>query len=273
MPTTTDLLSIGRFSRLSGLSVPSLRRYDAMALLPPARVDPHTGDRRYDPGQLPRARTIRRLRELDVPLDAVRAFLDADPASASRVLEQHRARLESRAWRDQRILHHLRQLTDGKEPLMTEDPLRSHPDAEEQRRLAADLFNLVWTLLETPDRTAEQDERMLHAAHASRFHWGETGEPANLARGEWQVSRVYAVLGRAEPALHHAQRCLDTCRANSIGDFDLAFAYEALARASAIAGRSDDAATYAGLARKAGDRIGEPEEREIFFSDLAGLPS
>lgn len=156
---------------------------------------------------------------------------------------------------------------------MDDDATRPQSDAEEQRRLAADLFNLVWVLLETPDRTAEQDERMLHAAHASRFHWGEIGEPVNLARGDWQVSRVYAVLGRAEPALHHAQRCLDTCRSNGIEDFDLAFAYEALARASAIAGRSDDAATYAGLARRAGERIGEGEEREIFFSDLAGLPS
>ena len=42
---------------------------------------------------------------------------------------------------------------------------------------------------------------MLHAAHASRFHWGEVGEPVNFARGEWQISRVYAVLGRPEPAI------------------------------------------------------------------------
>ncbi len=156
---------------------------------------------------------------------------------------------------------------------MADDLTRPHPDMEEQRRLAADLFNLVWTLLETLDRTAEQDERMLHAAHASRFHWGEIGEPVNLARGDWQISRVYAVLGRAEPALHHAQRCFETCRANGIEDFDLAFAYEALARASAVAGRPDDAADYAELARQAGERISEQEEREIFFSDLAGLPS
>ena len=273
MSTTTNLLSIGRFSRLSGISVPSLRRYHAMALLPPASVDAQSGYRRYEPAQLARARAIRRLRELDVPLDAVRAFLDADPSSAARLLEQHRARFESRTWRDQRILHRLRQLTDGREHLMADDLIRPQSDADEQRRLAADLFNLVWTLLESPDRTAEQDERMLHAAHASRFHWGEIGEPVNLARGDWQVSRVYAVLGRAEPALHHAQRCLATCQANDIQDFDLAFAYEALARASAVAGRSDDAANYAGLARRAGERIGEPEEREIFFSDLAGLPS
>ena len=91
-------------------------------------------------------------------------------------------------------------------------------------------------------------------------------------RGLEQRPHEVEQVGR-EPALHHAQRCLATCQANDIEDFDLAFAYEALARASAIAGRSDDAATYAGLARRAGERIGEPEEREIFFSDLAGLPS
>jgi DNA-binding transcriptional MerR regulator len=273
MATTTDSLSIGGFSRLCGLSVPSLRRYDAMTLLSPASVDPQSGYRRYDAAQLPRARAIRRLRELDVPLEEVRAILDADPPSASRLLEGHRARLEARAWRDQRILHRLRQLADGKEHLMDDDPTHSQPDAEEQRRLAADLFNLVWTLLETPDRTAEQDERMLHAAHASRFHWGEIGEPVNRARGDWQVSRVYAVLGRDEPALYHAQRCFDVCRANGIQDFDLAFAYEALARANTVAGRSDDAAAYARLARQAGEHISEQEEREIFFSDLAGLPS
>ena len=59
----------------------------------------------------------------------------------------------------------------------------------------------------------EDDDRMLHAAHASRYHWGEAPEcePANLARGEWQISRVYMVLGRAEPAIWHAQRCLEHC--------------------------------------------------------------
>ncbi|MBA3365103.1 MAG: hypothetical protein H0U03_04865, partial [Actinobacteria bacterium] len=65
-------------------------------------------------------------------------------------------------------------------------------DAAERRQLAVDLFNFVWTLLEKADRTGEEDDTMLHAAHASRFHWGEVGAPVNLARGEWQVSRVYA---------------------------------------------------------------------------------
>jgi hypothetical protein len=79
-----------------------------------------------------------------------------------------------------------------------------------QRQLGVDLFNEVWRLIET----REDDERMLHAAHASAYHWSEAPEcePRNRARSEWQVSRVYAVLGRGEPALHHAHRCLEICR-------------------------------------------------------------
>ncbi|HEV8602308.1 MAG TPA: hypothetical protein VGQ68_02820 [Gaiellaceae bacterium] len=59
----------------------------------------------------------------------------------------------------------------------------------EHRRLGVDLFNEVWRLLESLD----DDDWMLHAAHASRFHWGEAPEcgPENLARGEWQVSREH----------------------------------------------------------------------------------
>jgi hypothetical protein len=147
------------------------------------------------------------------------------------------------------------------------------PDEQQiHRRLAAELFNHVWSLLEKPGRDQADDDRMLHAAHASRFHWGEIGEPVNFARGEWQVSRVYAVLGRTEPALFHARRCLEICEAHGIGDFDLAFAYEALARASAVAGQGDEAARYAELARQAGEEIAEADDREIFFADLATVP-
>ena len=67
-----------------------------------------------------------------------------------------------------------------------------------------------------------EDDRMLHMAHASRFHWEAVGTAANLARGEWQCSRVYAVLGRSEPSLHHARRVLEICRLAQIGDWDLA---------------------------------------------------
>jgi hypothetical protein len=80
--------------------------------------------------------------------------------------------------------------------------------------LASQLFNETWRLMELASRTSQDDDRMLHAAHASRYHWGEVPSvtPAHLARGEWQISRVYTVLGRAEPALHHAHRVLAICQ-------------------------------------------------------------
>lgn len=157
---------------------------------------------------------------------------------------------------------------------MTEDRDRAaaeHRAAEEHRRLGTELFNEVWNLLERTDRTVDDDLRMLHMAHASRFHWGEGGEPVNLVRGEWQCSRVYAVLGRGEPALFHARRCLEICEANGIGDFDLAYAYEAMARALLTAGERAEAAPWIERARAAGDAIAEADDREIFAQDLVGL--
>jgi hypothetical protein len=156
---------------------------------------------------------------------------------------------------------------------VTTQPAAPILSGEEHRRLAADLFNQVWTLMETPDRTPEQTDAMIHAAHASRHHWSHASgaRPENMARGEWQCSRVYAVLGRGEPALWHARRVLEICEANGIGDWDLAFAYEALARAHAVAGNRQEVERYLIHAREAGEKIAEDDDRELLLSDLATI--
>jgi hypothetical protein len=144
---------------------------------------------------------------------------------------------------------------------------------EEERQLAVDLFNHAWTLMELDGRTAEQDDELIHAAHASRHHWAAVGTPANLARGEWQLSRVYTVLGRAEPALHHARRCLAYCEANpdALEDWDLPYAHEALARAHALAGEADGAGRHAAQARELSARVAGAKDREHLEADLATL--
>ena len=144
---------------------------------------------------------------------------------------------------------------------------------EEERQLAVDLFNHVWSLLDLPERTPEQDDELIHAAHASRHHWAQVGTPANLGRGEWQVSRVYAALGRAEPALYHAGRCLAYYEASpdAVEDWDLPFAYEALARAHAVAGDADESARCLARARELGELIADPEDRELLDKDLATI--
>ena len=141
----------------------------------------------------------------------------------------------------------------------------------DHRQFGVDLFNHVWTLLDAPERTREQDDEMLHASHASRHHWAQVGAPEHLTRGEWQLSRVYVVLGRAEPALHHARRCLELCDEHGIGDWDLAYAHEALARAHRLAESFAEAARHKRLAREAGDAITGPDDREHFDEDYATL--
>jgi len=79
------------------------------------------------------------------------------------------------------------------------------------------------------------------------------------------------VLGRADAAFWHAQRCLEICTQHGIGDWDLAYAYEALARAHALAG-DDEADQWKAKARTAGDAIANPKEREHFDEDYATLP-
>src|SRR5919106_6261591 len=140
----------------------------------------------------------------------------------------------------------------------------------DHRQLGVDLFNHTWTLLEKEDRTRDDDDEMLYATHASAFHWlhAEGAKPENRARGEWQISRVHAVLGQGQEAVRHAQRCLDHCLENGIGDWDLAFAYEALARGHKIAGDDAEYRRNLELAREAGTKIADDEDRELLEKDL-----
>jgi DNA-binding transcriptional MerR regulator len=118
--STTHLLSIGRFARTTGLTIRTLRRYDAIGLLVPAHVDEDTGYRYYTLEQARDGEAIRRLRELDMPLDEVRALLNAQPEALREGLAAHRARLEGRAVELRQTLEELSRLIDGKEPLVPE---------------------------------------------------------------------------------------------------------------------------------------------------------
>jgi hypothetical protein len=139
------------------------------------------------------------------------------------------------------------------------------------KELGIELFNKTWALLETPQ--PDPDE-LLHCAHASAYHWMEAGGTvANRARSEWQCSRVYAVLGRGEPALHHARRCLELCESapDEIEEFDLPFAYEALARAYSVAGDEGEAQAWLERARAAGEKIADEDDRVLLESDLSTI--
>ena len=144
---------------------------------------------------------------------------------------------------------------------------------DEQRALAIQLYNTTWDLIDKPERTRDEDDELLHRAHASRYHWGEVGTAANRARGEWICSRVYTVLGRAEPALHHARRCLELVESHpaDVEEWDLPAAYEALARAHSLAGELDEARWYVDLGRQATSRIEDADDRAPLEADFATI--
>src|SRR4051812_7203181 len=275
VPAAPDRLTIGQLARLSGLTTRALRHYDKLGVLRPAAVGDDNGYRLYDRGQVEVARQIRALRELEVPLDEVRRIVaDPDSADAQRRIAAHRARVEARL-AELRTAHYFLGLLAGGAQIEDAMPIRPTAvamDPQGQRKAAADLFNYPWTLLEKGDGTERESDLMIHAAHASRFFWEEIGEPVNHARGEWQIARVYAVLDRPEPALFHAGRCLQIVDEHGIGDFDVACAYEALARAHAVAGEREAARRYEGLGREAAQRIEDADDRDLVLADLDALP-
>jgi DNA-binding transcriptional MerR regulator len=93
-----DLIGIGGFSVLTGLSIPTLRHYDEVGLLEPAVVAEGSGYRRYRPEQVRRARLIRALRAIELPIDGIRLVLAADDdASVREVLVAHRDQMARRS--------------------------------------------------------------------------------------------------------------------------------------------------------------------------------
>ena len=164
-----DLLPIGRFARLAGLTVGALRHYDQEGVLRPAVVDPVTGYRRYSAEQLAIARAIAALRDLELSLPAIRALLEADdPARRGSILRDERSRLEARTARLLRAVHRLNVLaTSSGHP--TEVPMPTQApalDPQIHRAMGAGLYNRTWDLLAIEGRTPAQDDELIDTAHA-----------------------------------------------------------------------------------------------------------
>ena len=99
------------FSRVTHLSVRTLRRYHDAGLLEPATVDPASGYRYYTADQIPTAQVIHRLRELDVPLpDVQRILRSPDPGARAALVSEHLQRLESELDRTRAAVTSLRRL-------------------------------------------------------------------------------------------------------------------------------------------------------------------
>jgi DNA-binding transcriptional MerR regulator/effector-binding domain-containing protein len=114
----SNVLTIGEFSKVTGLTVKTLRFYHDRGLLVPAWVDDQTGYRHYDARQIDKARIITQLRTFDFPLDQISKMLVdcEDEADILDFLEGQRKTLDERMrqYRDivatlQKIIHNERE--------------------------------------------------------------------------------------------------------------------------------------------------------------------
>jgi hypothetical protein len=150
------------------------------------------------------------------------------------------------------------------------DEARTYTIDEAHKYFAQSINGRVWELLQKPHRSQAENDEMLYAAHACTYHWKFAGTVVHQQRGEWLISRVHVALGHALEALRHAQRCFELTEANrgSMKDFDIAYAFEGLARSHALVGDQHMAEEFLVLAQEAGSVIADDEDRSIFMDDF-----
>lgn len=141
------------------------------------------------------------------------------------------------------------------------------------KQFAMDCFNQVWDILENKQRTPQEEEDMIHMCHSSFWHWTrvEDHTQRNLSIGYWQLSRVYAVAGQGEQALHYAKRCITVGTSASLEPFYIGYGYEAEARAYLVLGNKEHALASKETAQSHLDKVTDQESQKMLALDLDGL--
>jgi hypothetical protein len=142
-----------------------------------------------------------------------------------------------------------------------------------QRRLASQANNRAWSLTESPDRTPEEDEEMLHAAHAAMYFWNIVGDPNNKAHAAQLVAHVYARLGLPGPASRYLAKSEPVFFADSAEPWEKALAH---AVAAGVAAAKEDTPAHQAHYREAVERVAalpDPEERSILEATLRVVPA
>ncbi len=92
------MLSIGQFSRLTGLTIKTIRLYHEKGLLPPSWVDRESSYRYFTERDVERARAIADLKTLELSLAEIKELLDefGDEGGVLTFLESQRQKIEAK---------------------------------------------------------------------------------------------------------------------------------------------------------------------------------
>lgn len=151
-------------------------------------------------------------------------------------------------------------------PETTEDTQAWH------KCFAAQCNNRAWEL-STAQRTPQQDQEMLDAAHASAWHWAKIGTELHQMRAVMCLAEVHALLGHGAIALAYAQEMRSFFLGHDTPDWELAFTHAIYAHAAAVAGKADEHRAAYQAATIAIAAIAENEDRVIVAKTFNQVPA
>ncbi len=140
------------------------------------------------------------------------------------------------------------------------------------RAFAIEAFNRSWELLETENRTDDQDAELLSAAFASRWHWQHAGGVEQLALGDHQIAKSAAVVGLGDLSARFARRAWNVAEVHQWTDWKRAAMAEGMARACVAQGDDAGRDHWFAVARDALATVADAEDREVVESQLVELP-
>ena len=145
-------------------------------------------------------------------------------------------------------------------------------EESEERTIAVKAYNRCWDLLDAPERTPDDNDELLTAAFAQRYHWRNVGGGQQSIVADWMVGRVAADIGYPDLALHFAQRAFEQVQSGDHPAWLRASLCEGLARAYASAGDADARNEWLDLARRELERETDAEDAALIASQIDSVP-
>ena len=142
-----------------------------------------------------------------------------------------------------------------------------------QRWFAVECNNMAWDLASKVDRTKQDTQKMVYAAYAAAFHWSVIEQPVNNARADMTLAHSISLAGQGTQAMFFARRSLEYFEKQPTTDWDYAFALAEVALAALTQENVNLHREYYAKARDFGVAIVDPEDRQIFLSELARIPA
>jgi len=115
------MFSIGEFSKITGLTIKTIRFYHEKELLIPSCVDPDSGYRYYDQNNVETAHVITHFRNMEFSINEIKEILDhySDQADILDYLEQHKSAIEAKIKKYKNIMFSIDNIiTNEREAIM-----------------------------------------------------------------------------------------------------------------------------------------------------------